>query len=94
MFELGFLSWIIVGLIVGLIAKAITKNAYPLWLTIILGIVGAIVGGLIAGLLNLGPADGAWGFWNPMMWLFAILGAVIVMSLLAALGRGRGTRVD
>ena len=92
MFELGWLSWIIVGLIVGLIGKALTKNSFPLWLTIVLGIVGAALGGLIAGLLNLGPADGGgWGFWNPMMWIFAIIGAVIVMSVVAMLSRGRGT---
>lgn len=84
MFDLGFLSWIIVGVIVGLIASAIMKQRYPWWLTLVLGILGAVLGGFLAGLLL--PGNANWGFWNPFMWIFSTLGAVIVMAIVGAAG--------
>jgi uncharacterized membrane protein YeaQ/YmgE (transglycosylase-associated protein family) len=76
------LSWALCGLIVGMIARLLVPNGYPLGFirTILLGIVGAFVGGLIARVIT-----GAWA--NPLSfsadawvgWLFAILGAVLVL---------------
>ncbi|RRJ86296.1 GlsB/YeaQ/YmgE family stress response membrane protein [Gulosibacter macacae] len=87
--SLSWISWLIIGLVVGLIAQAITKDKakHPLWLTIILGIVGAIVGGWIGGLVVGGEA--LQGFFNIWVWLFALLGAVIVTAIYEAVTRGR-----
>ncbi|WP_192497032.1 GlsB/YeaQ/YmgE family stress response membrane protein [Gulosibacter chungangensis] len=87
--QLSWISWIIIGLIVGLIAQAITKDKrkHPLWLTVILGIVGGIVGGWIGGFI-VGP-EALEGFFNIWVWLFALVGAVIVTAIFEAITRGR-----
>ncbi|NLT26135.1 MAG: GlsB/YeaQ/YmgE family stress response membrane protein [Microbacteriaceae bacterium] len=85
--DLSWISWIIIGLVVGLIAQAITKDKrrHPLWLTIILGIIGGVLGGWLGGLLfNLDLS----GFFNPLVWLFALIGAVIVTAIYEAITRG------
>ena len=86
--DLGWISWIIIGLVVGLIAQAITKDKrkHPLWLTIILGILGGILGGWIGGFIV--GADALKGFFNIWVWLFALVGAVIVTAIYEAVTRG------
>lgn len=86
--SLSWISWIIIGLIVGLIAQAITKDKrkHPLWLTAILGIVGGVVGGLIGGFIV--GQDALEGFFNIWVWLFALVGAVIVTAIYEAVTRG------
>ena len=90
--DLSWISWIIIGLIVGLIAQAITKDKrkHPLWLTIILGIVGGIIGGFIGGFIV--GHDALSGFFNIWVWLFALLGAVIVTAIYEAVTRGSARR--
>src|SRR3954452_24994651 len=78
------LCWAVIGLVVGVIARLLVPSAYPMGIgrTILLGIVGALVGGLIHRVVF-----GVWG--DPLaftgsawqVWLFAILGAVIVLVL-------------
>jgi uncharacterized membrane protein YeaQ/YmgE (transglycosylase-associated protein family) len=78
------LWWALIGLAVGLIARFLVPSGESLGIlrTILLGIVGAFVGGLIYGALHGGPGGfvsfsaGAW-----QSWVFAILGAVLVLLL-------------
>lgn len=86
--SLSWISWIIIGLIVGLIAQAITKDKrkHPLWLTAILGILGGIVGGWIGGLIV--GSEALQGFFNIWVWIFALVGAVIVTAIYEAITRG------
>jgi uncharacterized membrane protein YeaQ/YmgE (transglycosylase-associated protein family) len=51
-FDMGILSWIILGLIAGFIAsKLVNKTGSGLTMDIALGVVGAIVGGFLADLV-------------------------------------------
>ena len=88
MLSLSWISWIIIGLIVGTIAQAITKDTrkHPWWLTLILGLIGGVVGGWIGGMV-VGP-EKLDGFFNIWVWLFALLGAVIVTAIFEAITRG------
>ncbi|MFD2673793.1 GlsB/YeaQ/YmgE family stress response membrane protein [Gulosibacter bifidus] len=88
--SLSWISWIIIGLIVGLIAQAITKDSrkHPWWLTIILGIIGGIVGGWIGGMV-VGP-EKLDSFFDIWVWIFALIGAVIVTALFEMLTSGKG----
>lgn len=87
---LGWLSWIIVGILAGALAKLILpgKQGGGFLSTLIFGIIGAIVGGLIAGLIF--PGDNAWGLWNPLMWVFSTLGAILVLLVWGFLTKKRG----
>lgn len=87
---LGWLSWIIVGLIAGALAKLILpgRQGGGFVMTLILGLVGAILGGLLAGLLF--PGDQAWDLFSPMMWIFSIIGAILVLLIWGMISKGRG----
>ena len=86
--ELGWFSWLIVGLIAGALAKLILpgKQGGGFFATLILGVIGAVLGGVIAGLVfgfnNL-------GFWNLWTWVFAVLGSIVVLLLWGLVTRGR-----
>lgn len=88
-FELGWLSWLIVGLVAGAIAKLILpgKQAGGFWVTMLLGVVGAIVGGVIAGFV-FGVEEA--GFLNPLTWVFSIGGSLIVLVVWGAIATRRG----
>ena len=68
---------LVVGLIVGAIARFVMPGAQPMgWLaTILLGIGGAFVGGLG------GQALGMYKVGEPVGWIGAIVGAVILLLL-------------
>jgi len=74
------LLWILFGAIVGWIASILTHNNNRMGLiaNIIVGLVGSAIGGLLASLLKLGSLNdfSFWGF------AFAILGAVILLSVI------------
>jgi len=81
---MGILGWIIFGLIVGALAKFIMPGKDPggIIVTILLGIVGAIVGGFLGQTLGLyGPGD-------PVGFLMALLGAIVLLLIYRmAIGR-------
>lgn len=74
----SILGWILFGLIVGLVARVIHPGPDPMsWaMTIVLGILGALLGGAIAYLLHFGTRP-----YQPAGWIFAILGAIVLLVL-------------
>lgn len=84
---MNFLVWIVLGALAGWIATVITNtDAQTGWLgNIIVGIVGAFIGGLV---LQLFGSSGVTGFNLPSL-LTAILGAVILLSLVKGFRRSR-----
>lgn len=76
---------IIVGFFVGLIARAIMPGGQHMGFleTTLVGILGSVVGGLIARVFSK-PKDGA--FFHPAGFLLSIVGALIVLFLLAKFG--------
>lgn len=69
------LGWIVFGLIVGVLARFLTPGPDPggLILTILLGIAGALLGGFI------GRGFGWYGEEDPVGFLMALLGAVLIL---------------
>ncbi|MGH8682688.1 MAG: GlsB/YeaQ/YmgE family stress response membrane protein [Burkholderiales bacterium] len=68
---------LVVGLIVGVIARFVMPGAQPMgWIaTILLGIGGAFVGGIG------GQALGLYRIGEPVGWIGAVLGAVILLLI-------------
>lgn len=77
--------WIVLGALAGWIASIITRtDAEQGWLgNIVTGIIGAFIGGLV---LKLFGANGVTGFNVPSI-LTAILGAVVLLSLIKGFRR-------
>jgi uncharacterized membrane protein YeaQ/YmgE (transglycosylase-associated protein family) len=83
-FDMGLLTWIIVGLIAGWLAGLVMKGgSYGILGDIILGIIGALVGGFLAGAL-FGIPDPISGF-NMTTLIVAFLGAIVVVAIVRAL---------
>lgn len=82
---MDILLWIVFGLVVGAIAKLLMPGRDPggFILTIVLGIVGAIVGGW------LGRAMGLYREGEPVGFLMAIVGSIILLGLYRLVFRGR-----
>ncbi len=82
---LTIITWIVLGALAGWIASLITgtDERYGLSANIIIGVIGAFIGGLILQLLGVGAAAG----FNLASLLTAILGAVILLSLVKAFRR-------
>ncbi len=75
---------IIVGFFVGLIARFLIGAGHMGFIeTSLVGIGGSVVGGLIARIFSR-PKDGA--FFHPAGFILSIIGAVIVLYLLAKFG--------
>jgi uncharacterized membrane protein YeaQ/YmgE (transglycosylase-associated protein family) len=75
-FDMGILSWIILGLIAGFIAsKLVNKTGSGLTMDIALGVVGAIVGGFLADLVL---GIGVTGV-NITSIIISVIGAVLVL---------------
>lgn len=77
--------WIVLGALAGWIASIITRTDESQgWLgNIVVGIIGAFIGGLV---LKLFGANGVTGFNVPSL-LTAILGAVVLLSLIKGFRR-------
>jgi uncharacterized membrane protein YeaQ/YmgE (transglycosylase-associated protein family) len=86
---MGFLAFLILGLIAGAIARVVLPGKQPggFFVTLILGVLGAMLGGWLGGLLFDVSFD---EFWSWSTWLFAIIGAIIVILIAQAIfGRSR-----
>jgi len=71
------IGWILFGLVVGIVAKFLMPGRDPggFAITAGLGIVGAVVGGF------LGRAIGLYGPGDPVGFLVAVLGSIVVLAL-------------
>ena len=80
---MGIIGWIVFGLVVGVIAKFLMPGRDPggFIVTILLGIAGALVGGFI------GRAAGWYGEGDPVGFLMAVLGAIVLLFLYRMLAR-------
>ena len=89
-YDVGIITWIIVGLIAGALGKLIMPGDDPggIIVTIILGIVGAFVGGFV---FNLFGGAGVTGF-NLGSIIVATIGAIILLAIYRAVAGGRTAR--
>ena len=80
---MGILGWIFFGLIVGIVAKFLTPGRDPggFIVTILLGIGGALLGGF------LGRALGWYREGDPVGFVVAVLGAILVLLIYRMLSR-------
>ena len=78
-------SWVILGALAGWIASIITGTNASVngWMNVVVGIIGAFIGGLVLQLLGASTASG----FNVASLLTAILGAIILLSLVKAFRR-------
>lgn len=74
---MGILSWILFGLVVGVIAKLLMPGRDPggFIVTALLGIVGAVVAGFLGRLM------GWYGDGDPVGFVMAVLGAILVLAV-------------
>ena len=80
---MGFLSWIIVGALAGWIGSKITGNDASMGAgaNILCGIVGATIGGWVMSIIGKSGVNG----FNIYSILVAILGSVILLSIINAI---------
>jgi uncharacterized membrane protein YeaQ/YmgE (transglycosylase-associated protein family) len=80
---MSVLGWILFGLIVGVVAKFLMPGRDPggFIVTILLGIAGALIGGY------LGRAVGWYREGDPVGFLMAVLGSIILLALYRMLAR-------
>ncbi len=87
---MGFWAFLILGLIAGVIARIVIPGKQPggFWVTLLLGVLGAMLGGWLGGLIfNIGFDE----FWSWSTWLFAVIGAIIVILVAQAIFGRRKT---
>jgi uncharacterized membrane protein YeaQ/YmgE (transglycosylase-associated protein family) len=74
---MDILLWIAFGLIVGIVAKFVMPGRDPggMVVTIVLGIVGAMLGGWI------GRALGMYQVGQPVGFIMAVIGAVVILAI-------------
>jgi uncharacterized membrane protein YeaQ/YmgE (transglycosylase-associated protein family) len=79
------ISWVIIGGLAGWIASMLTGTDARVngWMNIVVGIIGAFIGGLVLQLLGVNTSTG----FNLGSLLTAILGAVVLLSLVRAFRR-------
>ena len=82
---MDILLWIVFGLVVGAIAKLLMPGRDPggFILTIVIGIVGALIGGWV------GRAMGLYREGEPVGFLMAVVGSIILLGLYRLVSRGR-----
>ena len=80
------ITWIVLGALAGWIASIITGTDARVngFTNVVVGVIGAVIGGLVLQMLGAGAATG----FNLPSLLTAILGAVILLSLVRAFRRG------
>jgi uncharacterized membrane protein YeaQ/YmgE (transglycosylase-associated protein family) len=79
---MSILGWIVFGLVVGIVAKFLMPGPDPggMIVTILLGITGALLGGFI------GRGLGWYGEADPVGFLMALIGAILILILYRQLG--------
>jgi uncharacterized membrane protein YeaQ/YmgE (transglycosylase-associated protein family) len=82
---MGIIGWIVFGAVVGIIAKFLMPGRDPggFIVTILLGIVGALVGGFV------GRALGIYREGDPVGFVMAVLGAIILLVIYRFVARPR-----
>lgn len=80
---MGIILWIVFGALVGWIASAIMGSHEGIILDIVIGIVGAIIGGWLMSFFG---NSGVTGF-NLYSFLVALLGAVVLITIVRAIRR-------
>jgi uncharacterized membrane protein YeaQ/YmgE (transglycosylase-associated protein family) len=87
---MGIIAWIVLGLLAGTLARAIVPGRTRLGCltTTAVGILGALIGGAIASAADVGELG---SFYDAGTWGIAILGSVLLLLVLQAVG-GRGAR--
>jgi uncharacterized membrane protein YeaQ/YmgE (transglycosylase-associated protein family) len=77
---MSIIGWIFFGLIVGIVGKLLMPGRDPggFVITILLGIAGALVGGFV------GRALGMYGEGDPVGFLMAVAGSIILLFLYRA----------
>ena len=81
---MGVIGWIVFGLIVGIAAKFLTPGRDPggFMITTLLGVAGALVGGF------LGRMFGWYGPDDPVGFIMAVLGAIVLLMAHRMVARG------
>lgn len=84
---MGLLSWILFGLLAGAVARIVTpgRRVAGCLPTLAVGILGAVIGGLAGDVLF---EDEVRFRWDVGPFLLAVLGAIALLLVLEALGRG------
>ena len=74
---MGVIGWIVFGLMVGIVAKFLMPGRDPggFVITALLGIVGALLGGY------LGRAIGWYGQGDPVGFVMAVIGAIVLLAV-------------
>lgn len=86
---IDILGWLIIGLIAGWLASMIMgRGGYGIVGDIVVGVVGAFIGGFVARLLGLGGPSAA-DATNWTSFIFAVIGAIILIAIIRALSGGR-----
>ena len=82
---MGIIGWIVFGAVVGIVAKLLMPGRDPggFIVTILLGIVGALVGGFV------GRALGIYREGDPVGFVMAVLGAIILLVIYRFVARPR-----
>ncbi len=88
---MGLLLFIVFGLVVGLLARAIMPGRQSMGLigTALLGMVGSLVGGLLGTMIS----DNEPTRVHAAGLIGSILGAIAVLLIVRAVGRGRPARI-
>ena len=93
---MGIIGTLILGLVIGVIAKMINRGPEPGGIigSIIVGVLGALVGSFIATLVDSDLEFPPEEFFDLTVWLFSIIGALIVLFIYKLLvgGENRGAR--
>ncbi|HEX6236324.1 MAG TPA: GlsB/YeaQ/YmgE family stress response membrane protein [Acidimicrobiales bacterium] len=91
---MGILGWIVVGLIAGALARWVTGSTYGgcgCIGTIVIGVVGAFIGGALYR-FAMGDEVDTFDRFDLESVVVAFLGAVVLLLVLEALGRGSRRR--
>ena len=77
---MGIIAWVVLGAIAGIIAEKLTGSRTGLVMATIVGIIGALLGGFLAkALFHVKTLN---TFFSVSTWLTAIIGAVVLITLM------------